>query len=139
MVMNLAPHTGRTARAAAFLAADSPRQPRLKLRSWKRVDKGSLIGFACISLRFGEDWLDIDDLPVLMTAGKAWASFPAKPILNKEGYHAKLPGSLKGQYVNILRWQESGVSTRFSRAVIRLVRDADPLAFGELPLGEGTP
>jgi hypothetical protein len=63
-----------------------------------------------------------------MTNGKAWAAWPGKPVL-REGKIARLPGSSKPQYVNILRWRDPEIGKRFSEAVVKLVRQADPGAF----------
>jgi hypothetical protein len=102
--------------------------PRIQLRSWKRVDKGALIGFAGIALPWRGAWLAIDDLPVLTTNGKAWAIWPGKALLTREGTLAKIPGTSKVHYVNILRWEDNETATRFSRAVVELVRQRDPAA-----------
>jgi hypothetical protein len=75
----------------------------------------------------------VDDLPVLMTGGKAWAAWPAKPVLTKEGHVASIPGTSKIRYVSILRWADRETSQRFSQRVVELVRQRDPEAFD----GEG--
>jgi hypothetical protein len=98
----------------------------MTLRSWKRISKGALVGFAAISLPNG---LEIDDVPVLVSAGKPWASMPAKPVITKEGTVARLPGSSKLQYVSIVRWRDRELSQGFSRRVVDLVRERDPDAF----------
>jgi hypothetical protein len=105
----------------------------MRLRSWKRIEKpgSSLVGLAGIALPVGGTWLEIDDLPVLITNGKAWTTWPAKPVITKGGTVAKLPGTSKVQYVNILRWGDRETSQRFSQAVVDLVRQRDPQAFGE--------
>jgi hypothetical protein len=110
------------------LGATNTVRPRMILRSWRRLEKSgsSLIGFASVTLPIG---LEIDDIPVLMTAGKKpWASMPAKPIITKDGLVAKLPGSSKIQYVNILRWRDRKLSQGFSARVVELVRAVDPEA-----------
>jgi hypothetical protein len=119
--------------AAAMTGAASPPR-RLKLRGWKRVTKGSLIGFANITLPIGDADLEVDDLPLLISSnGKAWATWPGKPVLTKEGTVAKLPGSSKPQYVAILRWRDRETSERFSQALVALVKAADPGAFERQP------
>jgi hypothetical protein len=105
----------------------------LTLRSWKRLDKpgssSSLIGFANVTLPYRGGQLEVDDLPVLMSNGKAWAAFPGKPVLTSDGHVARLPGSSKPRYVSFLRWGDRETTERFSRAVVSLVRSADPEAF----------
>jgi hypothetical protein len=103
----------------------------MRLRSWKRVGKpgSALIGVARIALPYKGDWLEIDDLPVLMTSGKAWAAWPGKPLLTKEGAVARIPGTGKVHYIAILRWGKRETAARFSQAVVDLVRQRDPGAF----------
>jgi hypothetical protein len=103
----------------------------MQLRSWKRIDKAgsAVVGFAGIALPYRGGWLVVDDLPVLMTNGKVWAAWPGKPLLTREGAVARLPGTRKVHYVNILLWEGDGVSARFSQAVVDLVRQRDPGAF----------
>jgi hypothetical protein len=101
---------------------------RMTLRKWKRIRKGALIGVAGIALPFGGSWLDVDEVQVLMTSGKAWAAWPGKPVV-KDGHVARLPGSSKPQYVNILHWRDPEIGKRFSEAVVELARQADPEAF----------
>jgi hypothetical protein len=98
----------------------------MTLRSWKPIRKGSLRGFACISLPNG---LQVDDCPVLSTAGKHWATLPSKPVVTKDGLQARIPGSGKPQYAAMLRWSDRDTSQRFSDAVVALVRTVDPGAF----------
>jgi hypothetical protein len=106
-------------------------RPKMQLRSWKRIDKAGspVIGFAGIALPVGGGWLEVDDLPVLTTSGKTWAAWPAKPLITREGQLARLPGTSKVHYVNILRWSKRETATRFSQAVVELVRQRDPSAF----------
>jgi hypothetical protein len=101
---------------------------RMTLRKWKRIQKGNLIGVAGIALPFGGTWLDVDDVSVCVTNGKVWAAWPGKPVV-KDGQVARLPGSSKLQYVNILHWRDPEIGKRFSVAVIELVRAADPETF----------
>jgi hypothetical protein len=103
----------------------------MQLRSWKRIDKAgsALVGVAGIALPYKGGWLVVDDLPILMTNGKAWATWPAKPVITKEGLVARIPGTGKIHYVNILHWEGRGISTRFSQAIVELVQLRDPGAF----------
>jgi hypothetical protein len=98
---------------------------RMTLRSWKPLRKGALIGFAAISLPAG---LEIDDIPVLMINGKAWAALPGRPVITADGRVAKLPGTSKTQYVSFLRWRDRALSTAFSERVVELVLERHPTA-----------
>lgn len=116
-------------RAEAATWGSRPTVRRLTLRNWKRVAKGALIGFASISLPIGGADLHIDDLPVLETNGRAWATWPGKPVITAEGTIARIPGTSKPRYVSILHWDDRQTSQRFSQAVVDLVRAKDPDAF----------
>jgi hypothetical protein len=94
----------------------------MQLRGWKRIDKAdsALVGFAAIALPYRGGWLVVD---------KVWATWPGKPVLTREGLVARIPGTGRIHYVSILRWEGRGVATRFSQAVVDLVRRRDPGAF----------
>ena len=109
-----------------------PRPSRMALRSWRPVRKGALIGFAAISLPIG---LEIDDIPVLVSGGRAWAALPARPVISADGRVAKLPGTGKAQCVSVLRWRDRTLSSAFSQRVVALVREHYPEAFSD---GDGT-
>jgi hypothetical protein len=114
--------------------AARPAQPRLRLRSWKRIAKpgSALIGVARVTLPIGGALLDIDDLPVLSAGGKTWAAWPGKPIVDAEGRVLRIPTTGKPRFVSFLHWQEREIAIRFSRAVVELVRQRDPEAFREV-------
>jgi hypothetical protein len=82
--------TGEERRIAGDLLRPRPNASRMVLRAWKPVRKGALIGFAAISLPSG---LEIDDVPVLISGGRAWAALPARPVITNDGRVAKLPGT----------------------------------------------
>jgi hypothetical protein len=103
-------------------------RPQMTLRSWRPIRKGALIGFAAISLPVG---LEIDDVPVLVSGGKAWATLPARPIITADGRVAKLPGTGKPQFITFLRWRDRQLSAAFSQRVVALVREHHPEAFVE--------
>ena len=120
--------TGINPAATAAGFGGRPAAPRMILRKWQPVRKGFLLGFASISLANG---LEIDDIPVLITDGKAWATLPRRPVITSDGRVAKLPGSSKTQYVSFLRRRDRALSTAFSERVVELVRTAHPDALGE--------
>jgi hypothetical protein len=93
-----------------------PTRPRMRLISWKPLVKNSLRGFATIELPIG---LKIVDCPVLVSNGKAWASLPTKPVLDRDGKHVKPDG--KPQYSAILEWKCRDLADRFSQSVVQLV------------------
>ena len=99
------------------------RRPRtLALVAWRPVVKGALRGFAAIELPIG---LKIHDVPVLVSNGKAWASLPSKPQLDRHG-HQKTAANGKPAYVSIIEWRDRALSAAFSDRVVELVRQAHP-------------
>jgi hypothetical protein len=96
-------------------------RPKIRLISWKPLVKNSLRGFATVELPIG---LKIVDCPVLVSNGKAWASLPTKPVLDRDGKHLKPDG--KPQYSAILEWKSRDLADRFSEAVVELVRQTHP-------------
>jgi hypothetical protein len=91
-------------------------RPKIRLISWKPLVKNSLRGFATIELPIG---LKVVDCPVLVSSGKAWASLPTKPVLDRDGKHLKPDG--KPQYSAILEWKSRDLADRFSETVVELV------------------
>ena len=87
-------------RQTAMLATwgEKPR-PRMKLLNWRPLVKGALRGFATVELPIG---LKLIDCPVLVGPNGAWAALPSKPVLDREGKHAKPSG--KAQYAAIVEW-----------------------------------
>ena len=100
-------------------AADD--RPRLRLEALKAMRKGSLVGFATLRLPNG---LVIADCPVCESHGKAWASIPGKPILDRDGRHAEQDG--KKHYGQILQWADRDTADSWSDAVVDLVRQQHP-------------
>src|SRR5947209_3730444 len=96
----------------------------MRLVSWKPLVRGSLRGFATVQLPIG---LKLIDCPLLIGPNGPWASVPSKPVLDREGRHAR-PGG-KPQFAPVLEWGSRELGDRFSVAVIALVRAAHPDAF----------
>lgn len=88
-------------------------RPRLTLRKWRAFQKNTLRGFAEVRLPNG---LVVRDVAVHLKDGKAWASMPAKPIL-EDGRH-KLGEDGKYAYALLLEWETRELSEGFSRAVV---------------------
>jgi hypothetical protein len=115
------------ASASAICRGDSRGQsvPRpetaamMRLVSWRPGVKNSLRGFAVIELPNG---LKIHEVAVLVSHGKALASMPPKPVLDRIGKRVELDG--KRQYAP----GDRSIANRFSNAVVTLVREAHPNA-----------
>jgi hypothetical protein len=91
------------------------------LLDWRAVRRNSLRGFARLELPSG---LQIDDVAVHESHGRAWASLPARPMIGVDGRHITRDG--KAVYVALLRWRSHDLADRFSAAVIELIRTAHP-------------
>lgn len=102
--------------------------PTIEIVEWKPVSKGSLRGFATVRLRNG---LSIADVTVHTSHGKAWASFPSKPMLDRDGVQKKDQTTGKPKWVPILSWPDRDTSDRFSAAVIAALEAAHPGAVAE--------
>jgi hypothetical protein len=109
-----------TATAAAW-GGSPPR--RMRLVSFKALSKGALRGFACIEL---PNRLQIDDCAVCVSNGRAWASLPSKPQLDRDGCQVVKDG--KKQFAAMLRWPDRDTADRWSNAVVELVRAEHPEA-----------
>jgi hypothetical protein len=117
---------GEVATWGAQADHEAAQRRRMRLVSWKPVSKGSLRGFATVELALG---LKLIDCPVFAGASGAWASLPSKPVLDREGRHAR-PGG-KAQFAAVLEWRSRELADRFSAAVVALVRAAHPDALGD--------
>jgi hypothetical protein len=101
-------------------------RPRMVLEAFKAMPKGTLRGFATVKL---PNQLTIADCPVFTHHGRAWASLPSKPVLDRDGRHVEADG--KRKYLPILSWPDRGTADRWSDAVVALVRQAHPGALDE--------
>ena len=98
----------------------------MRLRSFKPLSKGALRGFATVELPSG---LVISDCPVLLNNGKAWATLPSRPVLDRDGRHVEVSG--KKQYAPFADWRSRELADRFSATIVALVRAAQPDALGD--------
>jgi hypothetical protein len=110
----------RRAEAATWGTPPADR-PRMRLVAWKPLVKNSLRGFATIELPNG---LRIQEVPVLLSKGKAWAALPSKPVITRDGDLSKIDGKI--QYAKLLEWRSREPSDGFSARVVALVRQAHP-------------
>jgi hypothetical protein len=102
-----------------------PRQ--MELLEWRPARKNTLVGFVSIELSNG---LQVDDIAVHVRGGKAWVSFPARPMLNADGRQVMRDG--RPQYISMMCWRSRDLADRFSVAVVELVRNAYPDAFDDV-------
>ncbi len=92
--------------------------------AWKPLAKGALCGFA--KVRLGKA-LVINDVPVLQTNGKCWASMPGRPMVDRDGQPMR-DAKGKPKYSPILEWEDRDAGIRFSVAVVEAItREHGPL------------
>jgi hypothetical protein len=96
-------------------------RPRMRLISFKPINKGALRGFANIELPSG---LRLNDCPLLVGKNGPFAALPTKPVIDREGRHAEVEG--KRQYAPTAEWRDRDLSTRFSEALVAMVRQQHP-------------
>jgi hypothetical protein len=92
-------------------------RPRLKLRSWKPLQKGSLVGFAGVTLPSG---LEIDNVAVFIVGSRRWVNLPARPMRDANG-QPMLDDKGKPKYIPLLRWGTHDLNERFGKAVIAAI------------------
>ena len=68
--------------------------------------------------------LQIDDIAVHVREGRAWASLPARLMLDADGRH--VVRECKPQYATIMRRRTRELADRWSATVVELVREANP-------------
>ena len=110
-------------RAAEALWGEPPREPskpKTRLLSFRAVIKNSLRDFATVALPNG---LIINDVSLLVSHGKAWASLPSKPLVERDG-QPKLDPRGKPSYAPIVVWADDQLRKRLSDALVTLVRTA---------------
>jgi hypothetical protein len=96
----------------------------MTLVGWRACRRRTLRGFAAGELPTG---LRIAEIPVHVTAGRAWAGLPARPMVGLDG---AVLSDERGRirYAQILTWRDRDLADRWSAGVIELVRGADPAA-----------
>jgi hypothetical protein len=92
-------------------------RPRLRLVSWKPLNKGALRGFATVELPIG---LKLIDCPVFVGDKGPFAALPAKPELDRDGKR-RTDVNGKAIYSPTVEWRERALGDRFSAAVVALV------------------
>jgi len=109
---------------------EPPAQSRphtIALVAWRPLVRGALRGFVTVELPIR---LKLVDCPVLVSKGKAWASLPSKPVLDRDG-RQETDFNGKPSYAAILEWRSRELSDRFSQVVITAIRQMYPGALDE--------
>jgi hypothetical protein len=104
--------------------ASAPKRPKMQFVSWRQRAKGSLRGSAIVALPIG---VKINDVPALVSHGKARAALPSRSQLEKES--GQKPDA-NGRPTNMLvvEWPARSLADRFSATVVELIRRELPEA-----------
>ena len=102
----------------------------MRLLTWKRIDKGTLIVVASVELEIG---LRIHDVLIFETNGKPWIALPSKPLLGSDGCQLIDESNSKPAYQPMLAWRDQKLADAFRRAVIKLIAEAHPGTFPAEP------
>jgi hypothetical protein len=112
-------------------AAAEPAPRRMILIEWRPCRRNSLRGFAVVEVLSG---LRIMEIPVHVTAGRAWAGLPARPMVHNATGAVLRDERGKIRYTPVLSWRDRVSANRWADAVVALVRAKYPDAFdAELP------
>jgi len=106
---------------------DRPPPHRMVLRMWRPMRRNTLCGFVDVGLPNG---LHMDDIAVHVRGDRAWASLPARPMLDEDG-QALRDDRGKIRYAETLCWRSRDLADQFSAAAVELVRRANPGALDE--------
>jgi|SRR6516162_5900220 hypothetical protein len=97
----------------------------MRLRSWQPYRRGTLRGFAAVSVpAIG---IELDDI-MHVSGSRRWANLPGKPMLDRDGQPLRDEKG-KIRYSSPIRWITHGLAARFGERVVALVLEHDPGAF----------
>jgi hypothetical protein len=96
--------------------------PALKLRSWRRIGKGRLVGIATVDLA---DWLEISGITVFQSADDGLrAEMPDRcQVRNNQ---LALAGDGRPLRERPIVWRSRALRDRFSQQVLDLIRERFP-------------
>lgn len=95
-----------------------------EILDWRPVVKNTLRGFAVVRQPSG---MVIADVGVHEREGKAWASPPSKPMLDRDGRQLRDTDG-KARWSNLISFADRATQTTWSDAVVAAVRAQHPEA-----------
>jgi hypothetical protein len=109
--------------------------PGARLTEFRPRLQNTLRGFADVVLDCGAGVaLEVHDLTVHQLGGRTWISWPARPLVDRDGTPLRDEATGKVRYSPpLVRPADRGVALRIEAAVLEAVRRAHPDALG----GEG--
>jgi hypothetical protein len=111
--------------------------PTFRLTEFRPQVKNTLVGFVSGRLDCGDGVvLDLADLAVHQRDGKCWISWPARPLLDRDG-HALRHENGKIRYSGpLVQPADRAVAARIEAAILAAVRRAHSDALGEEGAGD---
>ena len=97
----------------------------MRIRDWRPMQKGALLGFAKVEQPSGQI---LNDCTIMAGSDGPWASPPSKPMVGKDG-RVITDDRGKTKYSPIIEFTSKDVRSRWSDAVIAALREAHPEAF----------
>ena len=97
----------------------------MKIREWKPLRKGSLLGFARVETPSG---MVLHDVTILSGERGRWASPPSKQMIGRDGTVLKDDVG-KVRYSPVVEFASREARERFSAAVVAAMEAAHPEAF----------
>lgn len=95
-----------------------------EIKNWKPLVRNTLCGFADVTMPSG---MTIAEISIHSQGGKAWASPPSKPMIDRNGRVLRDDGG-KIRYSPIITFPSRDLRNRWSDAVVEAVRAAHPKA-----------
>ncbi len=102
----------------------SSRVRSFEILEWRTVAKNTLRGFALVRQPSG---MVIADIGLHQREGKAWASPPSKPMLDRDGRQMR-DADGKARWSNLISFADRATQTTWSDAVVAAVRAQHPEA-----------
>jgi hypothetical protein len=130
--MTLSVHTGRRARAAAWLAPDPPPPVKIKRFSAYRNEAGTVLGFLSVQHRSG---LILHGCKLMRgPKGARWIAAPAVRETDSDG-SVKLDANGKAIWTPIVEFADKLTRQRWQEQILAALRKTHPEAFddGEAP------
>ena len=96
------------------------------ISDWKPLRRGSLRGFATVSMPSG---MTVHEVSIMQSNGRAWASPPSKPMI-KDG-KTIVDDDGKTKYVPLIEFVSKSVRDRWSSSIVDALLAAHPEALGD--------
>ena len=111
--------------------------PSFRLAEFKPMTKNTLKGFVRGVLDCGDGLVvEISDITIHQRDGREWISWPAKPLIDRDGNALRDEATGKVRYsVPLVHPADRTVAARIEGAILAAVRRAYPDVFGDMEAG----